>query len=108
MDDWRKEAACKDQPTEWWWEAAPPVGRKPNGFKWVSFPKARPICAQCPVKAECLEDADSFEIMAELRDRSAHIHGMRAGLTPFERYKRRSKAKKYEPVDRPLASHRVA
>ena len=44
---WRQQAACRDQPTEWWF----PDYR--TGFG-DAHPRAKRICAACPVREDCL------------------------------------------------------
>lgn len=46
-DQWREHAACKGKPTEWW---VPDVAVTID-------PRARAICATCPVRDACLADA---------------------------------------------------
>lgn len=55
---WRDSAACKGHPTDWW-------------YSTHKSEAAKAICADCPVKAECLADA--------LENRE--VYGIRAGLT---------------------------
>ena len=90
--EWKRKAACRGKPTEWWYETGGP-GRPAQGAK--SYLKARPVCGECKVRAECLQESRDTEVLADLRVR-VPVHGMRAGLTPFERYKIFSKAKKYD------------
>lgn len=91
MKDWKLEAACRGKPTDWFYETGGP-GRPAQGAK--SYLQARPICAVCPVKGPCLQESRETEALADLRVR-VPVHGFRAGMTPFERYKVFSKGKKY-------------
>ena len=72
-DDWRASAACK--------------GRGDVMFLGVFAPLAKKICADCPVKADCLTDALATERWGDER---CHA-GVRAGMTPNEliNYRRR-------------------
>jgi WhiB family redox-sensing transcriptional regulator len=65
MDDWRQKAACLGYPTDWWFPATA------NEDGWA---RARAICADCPVRTECL--AYAVEV-GEV--------GMWGGLRPEER-----------------------
>ncbi len=48
-DDWREQAACKDDPTPDLWFVAP------SDHHGIAAAKA--ICRRCPVAAECLAEA---------------------------------------------------
>lgn len=68
MTTWPVQAACRGEPEETFFpQSGGPVYRQ-----------ARQICARCPVRRECLDDALRVELPS-LR------FGMRAGLTPDER-----------------------
>lgn len=43
---WRQDAACRPYPTEWWYPA--------DGMNWANTRRARRICADCPVREDCL------------------------------------------------------
>lgn len=43
---WRQDAACRTYPTEWWYPA--------DGMNWANTRRARRICADCPVREDCL------------------------------------------------------
>lgn len=62
-EQWREYAACHNCDPSIWFPATD------------SYARARPICASCPVKAECLDYA--------LRNRIEH--GMWGGATERER-----------------------
>lgn len=65
---WRDQAACIGTDPALWF----PEAEKSR----VAYRLAGEICAVCPVKAECLEDAlATFEV----------VHGFRAGLRPRQR-----------------------
>mgnify|MGYP001818738811 CR=1 FL=1 len=50
--DWYDQAECLDLPAEWFFPAGP----------GLSLRKAQAVCANCSVRAECLEYAlDEFE-----------------------------------------------
>jgi len=65
MEDWRKQAACKNLPTEWWF---PDVGGEGE------MKKAVEVCKSCPVKEPCLDWAIAHE-----------DHGIWGATTPLER-----------------------
>lgn len=73
--DWLEQAACKGTPiTLWCW--GPGVDRPPA--------RAVELCAACPVRRECLQDALSTR-------HSDDEHGYRAGTTPADRRRIRRK-----------------
>lgn len=74
---WERDAACVDKPTEWFFPDR--EGRGTGG----QYDKGRAVCADCPVRVECLNDALS----------KAEGYGLRGGLTPRERgtYRRRAR-----------------
>lgn len=81
MTTWRDQAACRDVDTDLFF----PV-QQTSEREWEL---ARAICRHCPVKAECLDAALSFE--------GADRQGMWAGMTPDERarlVKRRRRARR--------------
>lgn len=48
--EWYAQAACRGMPTEWWFpELGMPDRQRRN------FYKAKAICADCPVKEQCLK-----------------------------------------------------
>ena len=65
---WHREALCVGAPSDVFF---PP---RPHQRMWD---QARQICAQCPVSAECLEDA--------LANEPEYRAGMYGGKTPRER-----------------------
>ena len=68
-DDWRTHAACRGMDPRIFY---PPRGEGSVG--WAQHAKS--ICARCPVKAECLDDALGPPFEPE---------GIRGGLTAKER-----------------------
>lgn len=91
-DDWREQAACRDHPLELFF---------PNsaGDRWgPGYQKARLLCASCPVRDECLQDAlgDSMVTRADGRgnDHGGAGGGFRAGLTARERARLRRKPRR--------------
>lgn len=68
-DDWRTQAACRGMDPRIFF---PP--RNEDSVGWARHAKA--ICARCPVKAECLDDALGPPFEPE---------GIRGGLTAKER-----------------------
>ena len=70
---WRDQAACKGQGDLFF----PPPMTDPRleVGKWERFAKAKAICAECPVRDECLEWALDTELP----------HGIAGGLTENER-----------------------
>lgn len=81
-----------------WWHDAACVEVGPHMF----FPdpydpgsrayvkEAKAVCAMCPVRAECLEDAIASEIQQASWER---VFGVRGGMAPWER------ARLYRSVD---------
>ena len=70
-DTWRKNAACLAMPTDLWFGGQ-------NDLQ-----QAKKVCADCPVKLECLSAA-----MEEERGFTRFgRHGIRGGLTGHERSK---------------------
>lgn len=81
--DWRERAECRDTDPAVF---EPDDTHTPRPDEWVH---PRSICAACPVREECLEDALALE------SRGAARFGMRGGATPDERqsiYRRRGRA----------------
>jgi hypothetical protein len=70
--DWRNDAACRDVPVDVFAPWDPGVSPLSQDRRLAAT--ARAICARCPVRGECLADADG--------DR----HSVRGGLTPAERF----------------------
>ncbi|MFJ1869933.1 WhiB family transcriptional regulator [Streptomyces chartreusis] len=64
--DWRLRAACRGQDTDLWF------------IDQGHYDDAKPICASCPVRAECLYDALAIE-------RPHHRYGLWGGLTGLQR-----------------------
>jgi hypothetical protein len=48
-EPWRNDAACKGQPTEWWYPA--------DGRNSLATRRARALCAECVVREDCLISA---------------------------------------------------
>lgn len=75
-DEWREQAACKGMPVRWWY---PEVGG-------IADSRPRELCAGCPVRQECLEDAirlgDAFGIRAGMSERQRRHYARRHGI-PF-------------------------
>lgn len=69
---WRTQAACLGHDPELWF---------PSKGDFVSAQKAKAVCAGCPVRAACLEDA-----LTEIDDLAAGTAalGVRGGLSPRE------------------------
>lgn len=67
---WAEHAACAPHPRAWWF---------PERYETGGYARAVAICATCPVRAECLEEALAYEIGRHDR------FGMWGGLTPAER-----------------------
>lgn len=65
-DKWWLRAACKGYDLTLFF---------PEAHRRNRYTAARRICAVCPVRAECLAEAEKTE----------DAYGMRGGLTPFER-----------------------
>lgn len=55
--------------------------REHAGRGGTNYSEARQVCAGCPVKAECLEDA----LVEERYQSGVYRHGMRGGLSPEQR-----------------------
>lgn len=77
---WLKGAACKDRPDLPWDSDAPYRG---NALTSPPVTTALAVCHRCPVRLECLADADDTEVG------TADIRGIRGGLTAPERLRRR-------------------
>ncbi|HEY9497267.1 MAG TPA: WhiB family transcriptional regulator [Intrasporangium sp.] len=82
-DDWRDDAACLDVDPELFFTGGYPSawGKHPEDAA-----RAKAICADCPVVAECLTHA--YEV--------GDGHSIRGGLTPSQRDRLRRKAKRKE------------
>lgn len=52
-EDWRESAACAGYPTAWWYPD------RSTPASWTS--RARSICADCPVRAECRAWAEKWD-----------------------------------------------
>lgn len=76
MVDWAEGAACVGMPSEWWFPEEG-AGRPSE----LMYAKARPVCARCPVRVECLEETLTFE---KVYGRGYRV-GMWGGLSPRER-----------------------
>jgi WhiB family redox-sensing transcriptional regulator len=75
-EDWREQAACFGIPTREYdpWFA---TGKTASS----EYDVARRVCADCPVRRLCLEDA----LRTEAEGPESDVHGVRGGLTPNER-----------------------
>lgn len=71
--EWREDAACREVPVDVFTPWDP--GCRPSEMDPAKATEAKKVCAVCPVRAECLDDALADE------DR----HAVRGGLTPVER-----------------------
>lgn len=71
---WRGSALCAQTNPEAFFPANKAYADEYNGYN--NYNEARKICAECPVKGECLADA----LMTGDVE-----YGMRGGLTPRER-----------------------
>lgn len=80
MRNWRDRAACRFLPY--------PDVMYPDPGKTREILAAKDICATCPVPRECEIEAQWEEEGQSARTRQ----GIRAGLTPKERYNRRKSA----------------
>lgn len=69
MTTWREQAACKGTELAVFF----------NGTG-INYSRARQICAQCPVRGECLLDVMEWENQAPTAR-----HGFVAGMSPDER-----------------------
>jgi WhiB family transcriptional regulator, redox-sensing transcriptional regulator len=76
MLDWIKDAACRDQPPEWW--------DTDRGGHRIVHAQAIAICKTCPVKADCLHYAMENERYG--CQGAAHARfGIYGGLLPIDR-----------------------
>ncbi len=78
---WAERAACRDVPTDLFF----PDGYQARRFQ-AQIQEAKAVCADCPVRAECLTDVLALSV-----DRDSN--GVYAGLTPDERRDLRTYAK---------------
>jgi hypothetical protein len=82
--DWRDRAACSALPLSLFFEDVYPSND--DGTDGALIPealeRARGICASCPVRLACHEDAMTHEAGAAANRR----HGVSGGLTPAQRY----------------------
>lgn len=69
MTDWRDRAACRDEDPELFF----PISETGPGAEQVR--RAKAVCAQCPVRSECLEYAMD----------SGLDYGVFGGTTAYER-----------------------
>jgi WhiB family redox-sensing transcriptional regulator len=65
---WAERAACRGYPTAWWFVERGDM---------FAVDVARSICARCPVRRDCLDEA--LDLEAEPR------FGIVGGLTPHQR-----------------------
>lgn len=76
MRNWHLLAKCRGEPPQIFF---PEMEKGESGDRY--WAKARAICSECPVKAECLSYVLPFEEQTGRRD------GFWAGMTPKERDK---------------------
>lgn len=82
---WRDQAACRPgQPVDPEWFFVPDDTSK-KGRQLVG--RAKAICDQCPVLAECRAECDRVEGLD--RKNAAHLFGIFGGETERERVRRR-------------------
>ena len=74
-------AACAGVSPDVFFPVPASSGRTPKAGRPDKYAEARAICARCPVRAECLEFADTYT--------HTYDHGMFGGLDPDERARRR-------------------
>lgn len=72
-EPWKHRAACRDQPTEWWFPRQTRSSTTLNDDNRAAIA----ICKTCPVAAQCLAHAQ----------RQPETHGIWGGLTSEERYR---------------------
>jgi len=77
--DWRHDRACTDADSELFYPTEHTTSTDP-GKRAAAWAPARAICATCPVKKACLEDALGWEPGGVY-----YRHGLRGGLDPRER-----------------------
>jgi WhiB family transcriptional regulator, redox-sensing transcriptional regulator len=73
---WRQDAACRTVGAAFFFPSD-----EPEDAPLYSTSRARAICAHCPVRAQCLDDAMAREGTAGRHDRS----GVWGGLSPSQR-----------------------
>lgn len=73
-NEWRGSALCAQTDPEAFFPQNKAYADEYNGYN--NYNDARKICAECPVKGECLADA---LMIGDVE------YGMRGGLTPRER-----------------------
>lgn len=56
--DWRELAACVGTPIDWWF---PTAAKNDEGGDGCAPPEAVALCAQCPVRGDCLDHAIRHE-----------------------------------------------
>lgn len=66
---WRKRAACRGKPIEWFF---------PARFTGKPYEEGKALCKQCPVTKQCLE-------LSEMNVSTGDRFGLFGGLTPNER-----------------------
>jgi WhiB family redox-sensing transcriptional regulator len=72
--EWTLQAACADQDPEVWFPTAG-AGQFAEGRMAHKAAQAKAVCAECPVRTECLE----FALESDSR------HGVWGGLDEYER-----------------------
>lgn len=82
-EDWRDRAACAGMPGSVFFGDVFPEGEETDGpMDAEALERARAVCSTCPVRVQCHADAMREEGEAA----QANRHGVRAGLTPGQRY----------------------
>lgn len=80
---WEDRAACAGLPTDRFFDDVwPEDGDGGTAFDVTAFEDARAVCASCPVRLSCYEDA----MTREAGSAQSRRFGMRAGVTPSQRY----------------------
>lgn len=83
MSDWSRHALCADLS-----EADADILFFPDSIDGPAADHAIAICHQCPVRAECLDDAMRVEGGCRISSR----WGIRGGLRPVARWSRHKRA----------------
>ncbi len=91
---WADDAACKGKDQRHWFPVTRAVAKSRAGRPDDPYGYARSICAGCPVKAECLDEA----LGDQPQGRS--VEGMWGGLDEAERWalRRRTKPARKAPA----------
>ena len=87
---WRDDAACIGKPTSMFFPPTSGVSGRISASAELAAEPAKAICATCPVRSDCLNDA--------FADLSFGRYGVRGGMTEHERnmeMARRRRLKRY-------------